>query len=66
MAGNPLIFHNFWDSACCRMGKAAPLFNPIPHCLGNLKSLFCKNENKAWMASAKYFFKIKNASQKIL
>jgi hypothetical protein len=33
--------------------------------LGNLKSLFCKNENKSWMIEAKYFFKIKNASQKI-
>jgi hypothetical protein len=31
-----------------------------------LKSIFCKNENKSWMVEAKYFLKIKNASQKIL
>jgi succinate dehydrogenase/fumarate reductase cytochrome b subunit len=30
------------------------------------KKPFCKNENKSWMAKAKYFFKIKNASQKFL
>jgi hypothetical protein len=34
--------------------------------LRNLKSLFCKNENKSWMVEAKYFKKIKNGSQKIL
>jgi hypothetical protein len=33
--------------------------------LGNLKSLFCKNENNSWMVKAN-FLKIKNASQKIL
>jgi hypothetical protein len=32
----------------------------------NLKSLICKNENKSWMVEAKYFLKIKNASQKTL
>jgi hypothetical protein len=30
------------------------------------KKPFYKNENKSWMVEAKYFFKIKNASQKIL
>jgi hypothetical protein len=30
------------------------------------KKPFCKNENKYFMVEAKYFFKIKNASQKIL
>jgi hypothetical protein len=33
--------------------------------LGNLKSLFRKNEIKSWMVEAKYFYKIKNASQEI-
>jgi hypothetical protein len=42
------------------------MVNPYPLLLGNLKSLFCRNENKSWMGKAKYFFKIKNASQKIL
>jgi hypothetical protein len=31
-----------------------------------LKGLLWKNENKSWMVEAKYFFKIKNALQKIL
>jgi hypothetical protein len=34
--------------------------------LGNLKSLFCKNENKSWMVEAKYFFKIKNVSVELV
>jgi hypothetical protein len=39
--------------------------NPNPHCLGIVKSLFCKHENKSWMFEAKYFLKIKNVCQKI-
>jgi hypothetical protein len=43
-----------------------PFVYPNPHCLGILKAFFCKNENKSRMVEAKYFLKIKNASQKIL
>jgi hypothetical protein len=43
------------QNICVKSKMPRIYLNPNPHMLGNLKSLFCKNENKSWMVEAKYF-----------